>query len=91
MSFPATIVRRLIGNVNKVSSVLFSFSMPMDESTIPPVIIITIIMMMGTIIDCEVSIALNCLGLILFVSIPFMEVVTFILVGCNAVVGSKSD
>ena len=48
INFPLTMVVLLIGNVSKVSMVLFSFSLPMDDMTILPIITMTNMIIIGT-------------------------------------------
>ena len=49
MSFPLTMMVLLMGRVRRVSRVLFSFSVPMEEMTMLPTMTMTIMTMMGII------------------------------------------
>ena len=52
MSLPATIMVLLTGRVSRVSRVLFSFSFPMDDITMLPIITIMSMTISGTNIIC---------------------------------------
>ena len=53
-SLPPTMVVLRMGMVSRVSRVLFSFSLPIEEMTTLPTMMMTIITMMGTMRVCPI-------------------------------------
>src|SRR4030042_650876 len=87
ISLPATMDVLLTGIVSSVSSVLVSFSMPIEEMTMPPAIVTSIMMIMGTTIDWPLSMFATVDGETPSITRPLKTVVSLRAVGASAMLG----